>query len=70
MTFGSAEKKLSIPMKHRGLLLAIDADIVSASSAGANWSGLCLRESGAEKLALYKGAEQVADKEGAFQQPW
>ena len=68
MTFGSAEKKLSIPMKHRGLLLARDADIVSASSPGR--TGLCLRGSGAEKLALYESAEQVADKEGAFQQPW
>ena len=68
--FGSVEKKLSIPLKHRWLLLAKDVGIVSAKSAEANCSGLCLRGSGAEKLALYESAEQVADKESAFQQPW
>jgi hypothetical protein len=68
--FGSAEKKLSIPLKQRGLLLARGCGTVSAISAEANRSDLCLRGSGAEKLALYESAEQVADKESALQQPW
>ena len=69
-TFGSAEKKVSIPLKHRRLLLVRDGGIVSARSSESSRSGLCLQGSDAEKLALYESAEQVADKESAFQQPW
>jgi len=60
--FGSAEKKLSTPLIHRGLLLARVAEV--------SWSGLYLRGSDAEKLAFYESAEQVANKESAFQQSW
>ena len=66
-TFGSAQKKLSIPLKHRRLLLARLGGSVSARSSESSGSGLCLRGSDAEKLALYESAEQVADKESAFQ---
>lgn len=61
--FGRAERKSTI---RRDLWVLFIAKGVMERCL----SGLPRRELDTEKLTFYKSAEQVSDKEGAFQQSW